>query len=137
MFETVLSCPDGDSKREEGVRPVLVRDAFEVAREVVGRNVGFPRFPVALPFGPIHCCISNLFPRSVAKIFVTIQFCTVASRHFWSPGSGNVDEKEDRKSVSESAYRLNNCLALVGRDAISAIIFFGPGTCTVISGPAW
>ena len=103
----------------------------------MGRSVGFPRFPVALPFGPIQRCISNLFPRSVSKIFKTIQSWIVTKRQVCPSGRGNSEENAEVKSSSELVHRLNNCLAFVGRDAMSAIVLSSPGTWSVRSGPAW
>ena len=136
ISETVLAFPHGDSKGEEPVREHSLRK-YLAGGVVVEPAVRFPRLPVALAFGPVHCSRSNRFPRSVSKTLNLNQCGTVASDHVWLSGNGKVVSKEEQKSRSESGDSArNNFWAFDGCDAISAMILSTPGTWTVVSRPA-
>ena len=101
ISETVLAFPHGDNKGEEPVRenPFRKYVAGGVKEEPA---VHFPRLPVALAFGPVHCSRSNRFPCSVSKTLNLNQCGTVASDHVWLSGNGKVVSKEEQKSRPES-----------------------------------
>ncbi len=91
-----------------------------------------------VPLGSIHCCSANCFPRRVSKTLDLSQRGTAASVHCWLSGNGNTVSKGERKLMSDRAdVEQNNCLAFEGQDAMSAITFSSPGTCTVVRWPAW
>jgi hypothetical protein len=136
ISETVLAFPHVNSKGEEPVREHSLRK-YLAGGVVIEPVVRFPRLPVALAFGPIHCSRSNRFPRSVSKTLNLNQFGTVASDHAWLSGKRKVVSKEEQNSRSESGESArNNFCAFDGRDAISAMTLSTPGTWTVVRRPA-
>ena len=80
ISETVLAFPHGNSKGEEPVREHSLRK-YLAGGVVVEPAVHFPRLPVALAFGPVHCSRSNCFPRSVLKTLNLNKCGMVASDH--------------------------------------------------------
>ena len=136
ISETILAFPHGDSKGEEPVRENPLRKYVTRGVEVEPA-VRFPRLPVALAFGPVHCSRSNRFPRSVSKTLNLNHCGTIANAHDWLSGNGKVVSKEEQKSRSESGDSARNSFwAFDGRDAISAMILSTPGTWTVVRRPA-
>jgi hypothetical protein len=137
MSVTVLAFLHGDSKSEELVCEDVWRLDFP-GGIVIEPAVYLPCIPVAVLLGSIHCRSANRFPRRVLKTLDLSQQGTAASVHCWLSGNGNTVPKDERKLMSDRAdVEKNNCLAFEGRDAMSAITFSSPGTCTVVRRPAW
>jgi hypothetical protein len=58
--------------------------------------------------------------------------------HAWALGNRKAVSIDEKKLVLESRDKAqNNVCALDGREAMSAMTFSTPGTCTVVSQPAW
>jgi hypothetical protein len=137
MSATVLAFPHGNSKSEEPVREDVWRLDF-TGGIVIEPAVHLPCVPVAVPLGSIHCRSANRFPRRVSKMLDLSKQGTAASVHCWLLGNGNMVSKDERKLMSDRAdVEQNNCLAFEGWDAMSAITFSSPSTCTVVRRPAW
>ena len=134
---TVLTFPHGDSKGEESVREDVWRLDF-TGGIVIEPAMRLPCLPIAETLGSIHCRSANRFSRRLSKMLDLSQRGTAASVHCWLSGRGNMVSKDKRKSMSDRTdVEQNNCLAFDGRDAMSAITFSSPGTCTVVRRPAW
>ncbi len=134
---TVLAFPHGNSKGEELVHEEVWCLDF-TGGIVIEPAVRLPCLPVAVLLGLIHCRSANCFPRRVSKTLDLSQQGTAASVHRWLLGRGNTVSKDKWKLISDRAdVERNNCLAFDGCDAMSAITFSSPGTCTVVRRPTW
>jgi hypothetical protein len=98
-----------------------------------------PRRPILVPFGSAHSRRSNRFPRSVSKTFDLSQVGTPTRCHTCLFGRGNARSKDEENLSSDREWvaEPNRARAFVGRDAMSAMTFSSPLTCTVVSLPAW
>jgi hypothetical protein len=118
----LLAFPHGDSKGEDLFREDM-RCLDFAGGILVEPAMRLPRFPVAMPLGSIYCRGANRFPRSVSKTLYLSQLGTVASVHFWLPGSGKAVSNNERRLMSESADVKKKLLVFFeGRDTIHHIL---------------
>jgi hypothetical protein len=136
--EPVLSFPHGNSKGEEHVLDIVGRPFWRLSAAGEKPAMPLPRDPVPVPDGPVHCRRSNRRPRNVSKTFDFNHSGTIASCHSCWSGNENVVLKDEMCLGSEitGPYEWNIAFALVGREAMSAMILSVPGTWIVVSRPA-
>ena len=128
--KAVLAFLHGNSKGEKHVFDVTRGERRSTAVERIQAAMRLPRTPVPLPFGPIHSCRSNCFPRNVSKMLNFTHSGTSVMLHVCCSGSGKATLNEETKSWSDrtGVVARKKVNAFDGREAISAMMFSGPGT---------
>ncbi len=98
----VLSFPHSNSKHEEPVGVCLWCPGGGLW--VIQGTVCSPRFPIAVPVGPVHSGSANCFPRRVSKTLNFTQGRVDASIHGWEYGREKAMSKAEQKAESDSAF---------------------------------